>query len=225
MPAEIARLTGVYLLTPDSSADDFNRVVDIIKLSLDLGVRAIQYRDKTSDDGARRFDRACRLVALTHAAGALLIVNDSVDVATRSAADGVHLGRDDGDVVQARRRLPDQLLGVSCYNRVELARDAIANGADAVAFGSVFDSMTKPAAVRAPLALVSEARSTWPQQCIVAIGGINVANIASVAAAGAHAAAVLGAVFGADSPQHAVPELIRRFDHGKIQYDEQRATV
>ena len=87
---------------------------------------------------AQRLDRACRLVALTRAAGALLIVNDSIDIAMSSGADGVHLGRDDGDVAHARRRLPDQLLGVSCYNQLDRARAAIAAGADAVAFGSIY---------------------------------------------------------------------------------------
>jgi thiamine-phosphate pyrophosphorylase len=217
-------LGGVYLLTPDSGEHGFDAVLDVVQVSLDAGVRAVQYRDKTPVD-AQRLDRACRLAALTHAAGALLIVNDSIEIATSSGADGVHLGRDDGDVAHARRRLPHQLLGVSCYNQLDRARAAIAAGADAVAFGSIFESVTKPAAVRAPLALLSEARAAWPQRRIIAIGGINAENVATVAAAGAHAAAVLDAIFGAENPAHAACELVRRFDQGKVQHDEQRATV
>ncbi|MGZ9074761.1 MAG: thiamine phosphate synthase, partial [Burkholderiaceae bacterium] len=118
-----------------------------------------------------------------------------------------------------------RLIGVSCYNQFDRARAAIAAGADAIAFGSIFESATKPAAVRAPLALLSDARAAWPQQRIIAIGGINADNIAAVGVAGAHAAAVLGAVFGTDRPAQAVRELIRRFDQGKIQHDEQRTTV
>ena len=224
MALEATRLAGIYLLTPDSSARSFDNVLAAVEQSLDAGVRAVQYRDKTADD-AQRLDRACRLAALTRAAGALLIVNDSIDIAMRSGANGVHLGRDDGNVAQARRRLPDQLLGVSCYNQLDRARAAIAAGADAVAFGSIFESVTKPAAVRAPLALVSEARATWPQRRIIAIGGIDADNVATVAAAGAHAAAILDAIFGAENPAQAVHELIRRFDQGKIQHDEQRTTV
>jgi thiamine-phosphate pyrophosphorylase len=222
MATEATCLAGIYLLTPDSRG--FETVLAVVEQSLDAGVCAVQYRDKTSDD-AQRLDRACRLAALTRAAGALLIVNDSVEIAARSGADGVHLGRDDGDVEHARHRLPHQLLGVSCYNQLDRARAAIAAGADAVAFGSIFESVTKPAAVRAPLALVSEARATWPQRRSIAIGGIDADNVATVAAAGAHAAAVLDAIFGAENPAQAVRELIRRFDQGKIQYDEQRTAV
>ena len=220
MAREATRLAGIYLLTPDSGARGFDSVLAVVEQSLDAGVRDVQYRDKTADD-AQRLDRACRLAALTRAAGALLIVNDSIDIAMRSGANGVHLGRDDGNVAHARRRLPDQLLGVSCYNQLDRARAAIAAGADAVAFGSIFESVTKPAAVRAPLSLVSEARATWPLRRIVAIGGIDADNVATVAAAGAHAAAVLDAIFGAENPAQAVHELIRRFDQGKTQHDEQ----
>ena len=224
MALEATRLAGIYLLTPDSGARGFDSVLAVVEQSLDAGVRAVQYRDKTADD-AQRLDRAYRLAALTRAAGALLIVNDSIDIAMRSGANGVHLGRDDGNVAHARRRLPDQLLGVSCYNQLDRARTAIAAGADAVAFGSIFESVTKPDAVRAPLALVSEARATWPQRRIIAIGGIDADNVATVAAAGAHAAAVLDAIFGAEKPAQAAHELIRRFDQGKIQHDEQRTTI
>ena len=224
MALEATRLAGIYLLTPDSGARGFDSVLAVVEQSLGAGVRAVQYRDKTADD-AQRLDRAYRLAALTRAAGALLIVNDSIDIAMRSGANGVHLGRDDGNVAHARRRLSNQLLGVSCYNQLDRARAAIAAGADAVAFGSIFESVTKPAAVRAPLALVSEARATWPQRRIIAIGGIDADNVATVAAAGAHAAAVLDAIFGAENPAQAVHELIRRFDQGKIQHDEQRTTV
>ncbi|MGZ9058327.1 MAG: thiamine phosphate synthase [Burkholderiaceae bacterium] len=224
MKLESARLAGVYLLTPDSDARDFDATLAVVLQALEAGVRAIQYRDKLCDT-AERLDRASRVAELTRAAGAILIVNDSIEAAICSGADGVHLGRDDGDIANARERLPHRLIGVSCYNQFDRARAAIAAGADAIAFGSIFESATKPAAVRAPLALLSDARAAWPQQRIIAIGGINADNIAAVGVAGAHAAAVLGAVFGTDRPAQAVRELIRRFDQGKIQHDEQRTTV
>jgi thiamine-phosphate pyrophosphorylase len=224
MKPEPARLAGVYLLTPDSDPRGFDAMLAVVQQALDAGVRAVQYRDKLCDT-AQRLDRASRVAELTRAAGALLIVNDSIEAAISSGADGVHLGRDDGDVADARNRLPHRLIGVSCYNQFHRARAAIAASADAVAFGSMFESATKPAAVRAPLTLLSAARAAWPQRCIIAIGGIDADNIATVAAAGAHAAAVLGAVFGTDRPAQAVRELIQRFDQGRIQHDEQRTTV
>ena len=214
---DATRLAGIYLLTPDAQSRGFDAVLGVVKQSLDAGVRAVQYRDKTADEG-QRLQRAFELVALTRAAGALLIVNDSVEIALSAGADGLHLGRDDGDIADARRRLPQQLIGVSCYNLLDRARTAIAAGADAIAFGSVYSSITKPAAVRAPLSLLSEARAAWPQQRIIAIGGISAENVAAAAAAGAHAAAVIDAIFGAEDPAHAARELVRRFDEGQSRY-------
>ncbi|HZA96811.1 MAG TPA: thiamine phosphate synthase [Burkholderiaceae bacterium] len=208
------QLDGIYLLTPDVGVGAFEAVLNVVHQSLEAGVRAIQYRDKTADM-TQRLERACQLVALTRAAGALLIVNDSVEIASSSGADGVHLGRDDGDLADVRRRLPHQLLGVSCYNELSRARAAVAAGADALAFGSVYPSLTKPNAVRAPLSLLSEARAAWPQQRIIAIGGINADNVETVAAAGADAAAVLDAIFGAANPTTAARELVRRFNEGR----------
>jgi thiamine-phosphate pyrophosphorylase len=114
---------------------------------------------------------------------------------------------------------------VSCYNELGNARAAVAAGADAIAFGSMFASVTKPAADRAPLALLTQARTMWPDRRIVAIGGINTDNIAEVGRAGAHAAAVLDAVFGADNPMHAARMLVRRFEEGTAQHEKQRKTV
>ena len=214
MAREAKRLAGIYLLTPDVGPHPFETVLNVVQQSLDAGVGAIQYRDKTAD-AAQRLDRASQLVAMTRAAGALLIVNDDVEIATSSGADGVHIGRDDGDLANARRRLPDQLVGVSCYNEFERARAAIAGGADAVAFGAMYPSVTKPAAVRAPLSLLTNAHAAWRYQSIIAIGGINPDNVATVAAAGADAAAVLDAIFGAKNPASAARELVRRFDEGR----------
>ena len=84
MALEATRLSGIYLLTPDSGARGFDSVLAVVEQSLDAGVRAVQYRDKTADD-AQRLHRAYRLAALTRAAGALLIVNDSIDIAMRYA--------------------------------------------------------------------------------------------------------------------------------------------
>jgi len=157
--------------------------------------------------------------------GALFVVNDDVDLALELQADGVHLGRDDDAAAAARARLPHALLGVSCYNEINRARRAVAAGADILAFGSVFASATKPAAVRAPLALLRQARSDFPHQRIVAIGGINALNIAMVSAAGAHAAAVIGAVFDTPDAAAAAKCLQEGFNQGLAQHESQRTTV
>jgi thiamine-phosphate pyrophosphorylase len=118
-----------------------------------------------------------------------------VQLAIAVGADGVHLGRDDGDVSAARAALPGKLLGISCYDSIGAAQIAVASGADYVAFGSVFPSATKPGAVRAPLGLFSEAKTLGVP--LVAIGGITPQNAREVLQAGADALAVISAVFEA----------------------------
>ena len=123
------------------------------------------------------------------------IINDDLALVMALDADGLHLGGENGDIAQARFALGrGKLLGVSCYDRVELASAAAQAGADYVAFGSVFGSATKPGAVRAPLAIFAEARKrlTLP---LVAIGGIGLQNAGEVYAAGADAVAVISALF------------------------------
>jgi len=123
-----------------------------------------------------------------------------VELALAVDADGVHLGRDDGNLAAARDRLPGKLLGASCYDRIDLARAAIGAGADYVAFGSVFASSTKPGAVRAPLSLFADARALGVPLC--AIGGITADNAPAVVRAGADLLAVIADLF--DAPDVAV---------------------
>ncbi len=135
--------------------------------------------------------------ALCGEAGAVFIVNDDLGLALELDADGVHLGAEDGDLAEARQRLgPNKLLGASCYDRIELAQAAARAGVDYLAFGSAFSSITKPGAVRAPLAIFAEARRSFVLP-LVAIGGITLQNAPQVFAAGADAVAVINAVFDA----------------------------
>jgi thiamine-phosphate pyrophosphorylase len=224
MRTEAARIAGVYLLTPDAVGADFVRVLMVIEQAMDAGIRIVQYRNKVAD-AVERTRQARALVSLVHALDGLAIINDRPELAASVGADGVHLGRDDGDLLAARRLLPGKLLGVSCYDdpaRAELAADA---GADAIAFGAMFPSTTKPGAVNAPLDLLGLARRRWPAQRVIAIGGIGRGNIASVAAAGAHAAAVVSAVFGAKDPGQASRELVALFNEGQQRHESQRAAV
>jgi thiamine-phosphate pyrophosphorylase len=220
----MARLGGVYLLTPDFDEAGFEQVLKITHQALAAGVRAVQYRNKSAARGRRR-EEARRLVEVAHAAGAIAIVNDDLEIAAAIGADGLHLGRDDGSLAAARERLPGRLIGASCYDDLLRAERAVAAGADVLAFGSVFASPTKPAAVRAPLALLAQARERWPAHRIVAIGGIDVGNIAEVAAAGAHAAALISAVYGAPDPRRAAGQLIEQFERGQRLHESQRAVV
>jgi thiamine-phosphate pyrophosphorylase len=218
------RVAGVYLLTADVGPGEFDAMAARFGVAVTAGVAIVQYRNKRASAAERRA-QAQVLQALARRHGALFVVNDDIDLAVELEADGVHLGRHDGDIAVARRRLPDLLLGVSCYNDLELARRAVDAGADLLAFGSVFASITKPAAVRASLELLRDAREQFPQQRVVAIGGIDATNIGSVSAAGAHAAALISAVFDAEDPGQAVRYLQQEFKEGMIQHDTQRTAV
>jgi thiamine-phosphate pyrophosphorylase len=177
------KLRGLYAITPEEPA-----LVDKVRAALDGGIALLQYRRKRRD-----LQEAREIAALAGRYGVPLIVNDDVELALELGAQGVHLGRDDGDLGVARRRLPGRILGVSCYNDAELARRAIGAGADYVAFGSVFASPTKPAAVRAPLALFATALEVP----LCAIGGITVHNAPQVLEAGADLLAVVSDLFDA----------------------------
>ena len=212
------RVAGVYLLTPDTGSGDFDAMAARFRAAVAAGIALVQYRNKRAAASERRA-QARELLGLARRHGALFIVNDDLDLAVEIGADGVHLGREDGDIAAARCRLPHQLLGVSCYNDLEHARRAVDAGADLLAFGSVFASATKPAAVRAPLSLLRDARERFPQQHVIAIGGIDATNIGTVSAAGAHAAALISAVFDAGDPGLAVRNLQQEFNEGLIQHD------
>jgi thiamine-phosphate pyrophosphorylase len=212
---------GVYLLTPDW--DDTDRLLEATAAALVAGVRWLQYRNKRADAATRRA-QAAALRELARAHGARLVVNDDVALAIEARADGVHVGRDDPDPrPQLARAAIAMLVGVSCYDDFARAQAALAAGAGYVAFGSVFASPTKPAAVRAPLALLAKARAAGMH--VVAIGGIGADNIAQVAAAGAHAAALITAIYDAADPGAAARTLISNFKSGEDEYESQRTTV
>jgi thiamine-phosphate pyrophosphorylase len=188
------RVSGLYAIPPQTADGDM--LVRQVEAALAGGARAVQYRDK-SEDHARRRAQAVALRELTRRYAALLIVNDDVDLAREVRADGVHLGRDDFDLPAARARLGSgMLIGASCYADLARALAAARAGADYVAFGSVFPSRTKPAAPRASLSLFAQAREHL-RISLVAIGGITLANVREVVAAGADGVAVVSALFDA----------------------------
>ncbi len=190
------KMSGLYAITPDCT--DGEVLLAKVRAALQFahlgGWAALQYRNKAAAP-ARRAAEAHALAALCRARGVPFIVNDDVELALASGADGVHLGRDDGALAAARTRLGDRLLGASCYDRLDLARTALAAGADYVAFGTVYPSTTKPGAVVAPLALFAAARAL--DAPVVAIGGISLERAAEVLRAGADCLAVISDLFDA----------------------------
>jgi len=205
------KLRGLYAITPESLARD--ELLERAARALQGGARVLQYRSKDADR-QRRAEAARALAALCRRLGATFIVNDDVDLALAVDADGAHLGREDGDLAAARARLQGRLLGASCYDRLELARAAVAAGADYVAFGSVFASPTKPGAVRAPLSLFTQARAFGVPLC--AIGGITVENAPALIHAGADLLAVLSDLFDADDVAARARAYARLFDRESV---------
>lgn len=186
-------VSGLYVITPDEA--DTAELLRKVRLALLGGARVVQYRNKFADT-ALRLEQALALRGLTREFAVSLIVNDDAVLAQQADADGVHLGGTDGSVADARALLGGKIIGVSCYNRVELAREAVRQGADYVAFGSFFSSTVKPDAVVAALDLLQQAHRELAAP-IVAIGGINAQNGAQLLASGANALAVISAVFAA----------------------------
>lgn len=205
--ADRASLRGLYVLTP--AEPDTGALVARVAASLQGGAALVQYRAKQAAP-ALALEQALALRALCDTHGAIFIVNDSPRLAAEVGADGVHLGREDGAVTAARRLLPGGIIGVSCYDQPGRARQAAAEGADYVAIGSVFASSTKPAAVRAPLAALREARTAGLP--VVAIGGITADNAPEAIAAGADMVAVITAVFDAPDVHAAARRIADCFD-------------
>lgn len=187
-----AQVSGLYAITPEEP--DTGILAEKVCQALAGGARIIQYRNKSSHRSLH-ITQATTLLVLCRKAGVPLIVNDDLELALQIDADGLHVGRGDVGIARARKSLGEgKILGSSCYDSIELAATARREGADYVAFGSIFPSATKPGATRARLSLFDQARELLGLP-IVAIGGITPENASSVIDAGADAIAVIGALF------------------------------
>jgi thiamine-phosphate pyrophosphorylase len=185
---------GLYALTP--SGWPAERLLKAVDQAIAGGVSLIQYRDKPRPDA----DLARALVKRCRAADLGLIINDDVDLARSVQAHGVHLGRDDADPGHARQILGQSaIIGVSCYNDLARAKALVKTGVDYLAFGSVFTSPTKPAAVACDLEILTHARSFGLP--VVAIGGVSLENAPLALAAGADLLAVISDLFEAPDIQ------------------------
>ena len=203
------QIKGLYAITPDET--DTAELLRKVRLALLGGAGILQYRNKTAT-AALRLKQAEALRELTREFAVPLIVNDDTALAQQVDADGVHLGGADGSAADARAVLGSgKLIGVSCYNRLALAQEAVRQGADYVAFGSFFVSTVKPEAVAATPDLLRQARRELNVP-IVDIGGITAQNGAQLLAAGADALAVISAVFSVPDIEQAAREFSRLFD-------------
>lgn len=174
------------------------------------GCKLIQYRDK-STNSEQRLSEARALKQLCQRYEATLIINDDVDLALEVNADGVHLGQGDLNIASARHRLgASAIIGITCHDSLTLARTAIENKADYIAFGRFFSSNTKPDAESAPLSLIALAKNEFDTPTVV-IGGICRDNAAEIIAAGAESIAISHGIFAADDITQETQHLLSLF--------------
>ena len=207
-------VSGLYAVTPDVA--DTPGLLATAEAVLAGGARLLQYRNKSAST-ALRLAQARALLALCRKFRVPLIINDHLDLALAVDADGLHLGAEDGALAAARERLGTaRILGASCYDRLECALEAERLGADYVAFGSFFPSSVKPDAVRAPLALLRNAKRRLSAP-VVAIGGITLDNAPQLIAAGADGVAVISALFGAEDVKLAARRFSSLFSRRELE--------
>jgi len=184
------KISGIYAITPNKTLD-LNLIGKII---VQHDIQILQYRHKTTD-ASIKLNEAKQLQQLCLRHNTLFIINDDINLAQKIDADGVHLGKNDTSVLAAREKLGnDAIIGVSCYNDIELAKTAQNNGADYVAFGALFSSQTKPNAPQCSFDVITQAKQilTIP---VVGIGGVDLNNQQKAFNAGCDAVAMINALF------------------------------
>lgn len=203
----LARLSGLYAIAggPD--------LVARAAAAIDGGARVVQVRWK--DAPAGEVLAAARRVVELARGRALVIVNDRADLALLAGADGVHVGDDDLPVPEARRLLgPDRLVGRTCRTFDE-ARRAVAEGADHVGFGPMYETRSKQVGVPPrPLSALREVSGGLGAP-VVAISGITLENIGEIAGAGAACAAVIGDLYDRGEARERARLLAAAFEDGR----------
>ncbi len=179
-----------------------------IEDALKGGVTIVQLREKNLDETS--FVReAVEIKELCHRYHVPLIINDNVDVALKSGADGVHVGIEDAPVAEIRRRVGSDLIIGATAKTVEQAQKAEADSADYLGVGAVFPSPTKKNAIRITAAQLREI-CTSVSIPAVAIGGISLENVSEIAGGGMSGIAAVSAIFAADDIKSATEKLKKK---------------
>ena len=200
-------MKGLYAIT-DCDRLSTDSLLSATEEILRAGITALQYRDKSGDHARRKYE-AGELQQLCKEHNSLFIINDDLQLALLTGSDGVHLGREDCDCKTARNELgPGAIIGVSCYNSLDMALAAQENGADYVAFGSFFPSPSKQNTVTAEPDIIKQAK-TEISLPVAAIGGITPANCRTLIEHGADMLAVISSIYQAQDPYSAVMEFNR----------------
>ncbi len=203
---------GIYYITDDRRGDSV-RIRDSVLATLRGGVKTIQLRAKNLPPSDLA-DLARLLRGDTNSFGALLIINDRVDIALACDADGVHLGPDDMSPRDVRAVLhPNKLVGISAGSMEEIAAYGDISGASYIGCGPVFGTKTKgDAGAAIGIERLREMKAALPHLPIIAIGGITADNIAAVRDTGVAGAAVVSAISQADDPEGAARNLVEMWN-------------
>jgi thiamine-phosphate pyrophosphorylase len=200
-PRQRTESAKLYLISPQDVGGTFP---DRLRSALEPGI-ASAFQLRVKDVGEHELARLAELLQRICAdAGVAFIVNDSMALAKRLGADGVHLGQGDGDIREARALLgPSAQIGKTCHDSRHLAMDAGEAGADYVAFGAFYPTTTKPSDYRPDPSILTWWSTVFEIPC-VAIGGITPHNARPLVDAGADFLAVCQAVWGKEDPGVAV---------------------
>ena len=197
---------GLYLIT-DQKLIPRERFAETVEAAVRGGASILQLREKdTPHDEVIGLGK--KLLGITSRYGIPLIINDSPELAAEIGADGVHLGEGDAGISHARSVLGEgAIIGVSCYGKMERGLEALAEGADYVAFGTPYNTPTKPGRTPTPFEVLREAAARIKGVPVFAIGGITAENAEDVLDTGVSGIAVITSVFGAADPEKAAREL------------------
>jgi len=197
---------GLYLIT-DQKLIPRERFAETVEAAVRGGASILQLREKdTPHDEVIVLGK--KLLGITRRYGIPLIINDSPELAAEIGADGVHLGEGDAGISHARSVLGEgAIIGVSCYGKMERGLEALAWGADYVAFGTPYNTPTKPGRTPTPFEVLREAAARIKGIPVFAIGGITAENAEDVLDTGVSGIAVITSVFGAADPEKAAREL------------------
>ena len=188
-------LKGLYVITDEKLTPD-ETVHTYVEEAIKAGASIVQYRNKTKSD--EEVEAVCRtLQTLCTQHKVPFIIDDRPHLANKIEADGLHIGKDDMSIQEARKIFPKGIIGVSCYGSIKKAKEAQAEGASYVAFGSFFASPTKPHSGIISMNVLLKAKEALSVP-VCAIGGINQNNIAEVASHEPDMISVVSAVFQGD---------------------------
>jgi len=202
-------IKGLYAITDTANLSSeimLTRTEEILR----AGANLLQYRNKQADENTR-ITEAEQLRELCRQFSVPLIINDDIALAVQIGADGVHLGKTDSTIADARKRLGDKaMIGCSCYNNLDRAQQAAKSGADYIAFGAFFPSPTKPEAAHATPDIIQTAKQKFKLP-VVAIGGITPENGQSLIDAGADMLAVISGIYASKTPFNTATKYIDLF--------------